>query len=259
MTTKLVSTARLGLLTWLLTACATLPASGADSWKEEVLLHDGQKIIVERSQIYKGRREPGQEVPAGEHTIRFALPGSNRQLSWTSEYGQDLGRTNFNALALHVKQGVPYLVVEPNLCLSYNKWGRPNPPYVVFKHDSTGWQRIPIADLPAEFKTINLIVNDSRQNDIRVNSQSSGYVPFDAVQKINSSLPQPQYKTILREKMPEATMRTNCSERVSNGNGTWLGLDWFTSEKTLASCQKVCDMKSFAPQYCPCANIFEGK
>ncbi len=185
----------------ILSACAALPVSGADSWKEEVLLHDGQKIIVERSQIYKGRREPGQEVPAGEHTIRFALPGSNRQLSWTSEYGQDLGRTNFNALALHVKQGVPYLVVEPNLCLSYNKWGRPNPPYVVFKLEANEWQRIAIAELPAEFKTINLIVNDSRQNDIRESSQSSGYVPFDAVQKINSSLPQPQYKTILREVM----------------------------------------------------------
>ena len=185
----------------ILSACAALPVSSADAWKEEVLLHDGQKIVVERSQIYKGRREPGQEVPAGEHTIRFALPGSNRQLSWTSEYGQDLGRTNFNALALHVKQGVPYLVVEPNLCLSYNKWGRPNPPYVVFKLEANEWQRIAIADLPQEFKTINLIVNDNRQKDIRENSQSSGYVPFVAVQRINSSLPQPQYKTILREVM----------------------------------------------------------
>jgi len=34
------------------------------SWKEEVLLHDGSKIIVERSLSYGGRHEIGQASPA---------------------------------------------------------------------------------------------------------------------------------------------------------------------------------------------------
>src|ERR1022692_4702053 len=129
-------------------------------WKEEVLLHDGQKIIVSRSQIYGGQHEIGQSSPVKEHTITFSLPNSGKTISWTSEYSEDVGRTNFNLLALHVLNGTPYLVVEPNLCLAYNKWGRPNPPYVFFKYDGNDWQHITLAELPSEFKTINLIINN---------------------------------------------------------------------------------------------------
>ena len=83
--------------TTLLGACMCTTAIGAgDSWKEEVLLHDGQKIIVERSQSYKGRSEPGQPAPIGDHTIRFSLPGSGKPITWISEYGEDIGRTYFN-------------------------------------------------------------------------------------------------------------------------------------------------------------------
>ncbi len=185
-----------------LSACMVLPTAGADSWKEEVLLHDGQKTIVERSQTYGGRTEVGQPLPAREHTIRFTLPDSKSTLSWTSEYGDDLGRTNFNLLALHVKQGTPYLVVEPNLCLSYNKWGRPNPPYVFFKFASNDWQRVGIADLPVEFKTINLIVNNSRLPEIKAASEKSGFVSAEAIIKINDSLRQLELRTIAREPLP---------------------------------------------------------
>ena len=70
----------------MMSACAQTGRSGADSWKEEVVLHDGKRIIVERSQTYKGRSEPGQSAPIGEHTIRFSLPGSSKPITWTSEY-----------------------------------------------------------------------------------------------------------------------------------------------------------------------------
>ncbi|MBK7502714.1 MAG: hypothetical protein IPI14_08840 [Polaromonas sp.] len=35
-------------------------ACSGDSWKEEVMLHDGRKIIVERTVQRGGRREAGQ-------------------------------------------------------------------------------------------------------------------------------------------------------------------------------------------------------
>jgi len=208
--------------TTLLGACMSTTAIGAgDSWKEEVLLHDGQKMMVERSQTYGGRSEPGQPPPAREVTIRFKPPGAPNSITWTSKYGDELGRTNFNLLALHIKQGTPYLVTEPNLCLSYNKWGRPNPPYVVFKHDAGTWQRIAVSELPAEFKTINMIVNNSRLYEIAESSKSAGYVTADAVMKINSSLRQPEFKTILREPLPKARIEAMCDEMVLY-NGSWI-------------------------------------
>jgi hypothetical protein len=203
----------------LLTAAAVILAMGASmnanaglfglggtSWKEEVLLHDGSKIIVKRSQTYRGRHEIGQSTPVGEHTIRFELPTTGKQIEWTSEYGEDLGRTNFNLLALHILGGVPYLVVEPNLCLAYNKHGRPNPPYVIFKHDGKGWQRIQLSVLPTEFKTINLIVNNGREEDIEKAAKPLGHVTAEGVQAFNSALTQPEYRAIVREALPVSAL-----------------------------------------------------
>ncbi len=222
----------IGFLTTLI-AMATLGASmnafgflglGGTSWKEEVLLHDGGKIVVKRSQTYGGRHEIGQSPPVKEHTIRFELPGTGKKIEWTSEYGEDLGRTSFNLLALHVLAGTPYLVAEPNLCLSYNKYGRPNPPYVIFKHDGTAWQRLKISELPLEFKTINLIVNNGREEDIAKAAEKLGYVPATDVAKINSSLTQAQYSSIVREALPAERIIEMCGDMVLY-RGHWIMRD----------------------------------
>lgn len=231
---------------------------GGDSWKEEVLLHDGSKIIVTRSQSYGGRHELGQAPPVKEHTITFSLPNSGEAIRWTSEYGEDIGRTNFNLLALHVLNGTPYLVTEPNLCLSYNKWGRPNPPYVVFRKEEKQWIRIPLKDIPAEFSAINLIVNEIRQADIAKYSSELGYVSNEHVKKINSSLEQPEYKIILREPQENGIGVASCEKLVPYGISGWLGLDWFSDQPTYEACTKFCDQKKVAQQNCPCQNLFKG-
>lgn len=187
-----------------LSACAQIGNSGADTWKEEVLLHDGQKVIVERSQTYKGRSEPGQRAPIGEHTIRFSLPGSNKTISWTSEYGEEIGRTDFNLSALHVKNNTPYVVAEPNLCLSYNKWGRPNPPYVVFRHDGNTWQRIAFDALPSEFTTVN-VVKRIRGIDVE-NLVKARQISAEQVARLNAGLERPESKAILREALPHVRL-----------------------------------------------------
>jgi len=202
-------------------ACASPPGVSGTSWKEEVLLHDGSRFIVKRSQSYGGRHEIGQSAPVREHTISFALPNSGKTYSWTSEYGEDLGRTNFNLLALHILNGIPYLVVEPNLCLSYNKWGRPNPPYVFFKYDGKSWQRISLSEFPAEFRSINLIVNNGREKEITRLASKSGYVSSEGVEEINSSLDQPEYRGILREGLTKERITAMCEERVLY-KGHWI-------------------------------------
>jgi len=186
-------------------ACGFLGIGGT-SWKEEVLLHDGTKITVKRSQTYKGRHEIGQAVPVGEHTIEFKLPDSGKRYRWTSEYREDLGRTEFNLLALHVLGGTPYLIAEPNLCLAYNKQGRPNPPYIIFKHDGKGWQRIQIGELPKEFETIDLIVNNGREDEIARLARQRGYVPEAEVRRMNVASTSPQYSSIRRQALPESAL-----------------------------------------------------
>jgi len=212
--------AKLGLV--LMTGASMSACSDTVSWKEEVQLHDGSKIIVTRSQSYGGRHEVVQSAPISEHTISFTLPNTNKPLSFKSEYSEDVGRANFNLLALHILNGTPYLVVEPNLCLAYNKWGRPNPPYLFFKYDGKEWQRIPLSEFPAEFKTINLIVNNGREEDIEKAASKSGYVSAEGVRSINGSLPQPEYRSILREALPEKRVKEMCEPMVHYKCG-WFG------------------------------------
>ena len=172
--------------------------SKTSNWKEEVLLHDGSKIIVGRVLSYGGRHEIGQPNPISESTISFVLPNSNKTISWTSNYSSDVGRANFDILALHILDGRPYIVASPIGCLSYNKWGRPNPPYVFFKYDGKEWQRIPLSEFPVEFKTLNVVIYlGGRDVETMV---KQGLVSAENIKVRNSELSQhPQYQTILRE------------------------------------------------------------
>lgn len=191
--------AKLGLLLMMgvsMSADAGLFGFGGDSWKEEVLLHDGSKIIVERSQSYGGRHEITQSPPIKEYNISFTLPNSSKTIKWTSEYSEDVGRANLHPLALHILNGTPYIVAAPTGCLSYNKWGRPNPPYVIFKYYGKEWQRITLQELPVEFKDLNLVNNTKDHAEHLVDSS---VVAADAIKQLNSSLTQPEFKTILRE------------------------------------------------------------
>jgi hypothetical protein len=180
-----------------LPAYAALLSFGADSWKEEVLLHDGRKLIVERTLTYHGRSEPGQSAPIGEQIIRFTLPSSDKTVTWISEYSEEIGRANFNLLAVHLLDDIPYIVAEPNLCPSYNKWGRPNPPYVLFKYQDDRWQRISMDELPVEFKTINVVLYLGRYQV--KNLMSMGLVSSEKIEELNKTIPLPELRKILRD------------------------------------------------------------
>ncbi|MEO6145616.1 MAG: hypothetical protein ABIT70_00915 [Sulfuriferula sp.] len=62
--------------------------SGSKIWQEEVLLHDGGTIVVDRSVEYGGRHEIGQSPPFKEQTLTFTLPN-------TKEPGSGLALTHF--------------------------------------------------------------------------------------------------------------------------------------------------------------------
>jgi hypothetical protein len=201
-------------LVWTLGVSMSAYGFGGDSWKEEVLLHNGSTLIVNRSQSYGGQHEIGQPPPIKEHTITFTLPGSNNIITWTSEYGEDIGRTNFYLLAVHALNGTPYIVASPYLCLSYNKWGRPNPPYVFFKYDGKAWQRIPLEEFPTEFKTINVAL-DILGREVK-NLVSLGLVSSEKIKELNHHTTILEYQTILREpvKLGSLGSSVNCEEMI---------------------------------------------
>lgn len=240
-----------------MSGCAVVGALpfGGDSWQEEVLLHDGSKLIITRSQTYGGRYEIGQPSPVKDHTITFMLPGSPTRITWTSEYDKSLGRTDFTPLALHTLNNTPYIIVTPNLMLSYNKWGRPNPPYVVFKYEDSKWKRIAIEEVPPEFQTINLII-DTLTDGEKLNRQR--FASLEMVAKLNSSLTQEEYKIIHRAPLDHWKPRKS-DEMVRTRDGGWIGMGWFRDQSSLEACLKKCARETVSPQDCPCHALFKEK
>ena len=198
-------------------ACAGPVGPGGTSWKEEVLLHDGSKIVVARTIERGGRHEIGQQPPVKEESVSFKLPTTGESVTWKSEYSQDIGIADFMPLALDIDQGTAYVVSVPVGCLSYNKWGRPNPPYVIFEYSGKAWKRIPLQELPDVIKKPNLIFSSP---DNKVEQIGRDFVTTEDVKKINSTLTQSEYKTILRE--PLANAGTSCPEMVYY-KGAWVG------------------------------------
>ena len=228
---------------------------GGTSWKEEVLLHDGSKIIVERSQNHGGRHEIGQQPPIKDSTLAFTMSGTNQRVTWKDEGSEDVGHANFQLLALHILNGTSYIVAAPSGCLSYNKWGRPNPPYIFFRYGGKTWLRISLSEFPSDFKEINLLIDTYGHYDVDQEIKS-GFVSYASVKKLNGTLMQPEYKTILRETYPGAG--GGCMEEIRTGDG-WMSLDWFSSQKTYEACLKICEREKVSAKNCPCNKLFKGK
>jgi hypothetical protein len=184
-----------------MSACAT----NTFTWKEEVLLHDGSKIIVERSVERGGRHEIGQESPIKEQSLAFILPSTNENVTWEDKFTEDVGGASFLPMQLEIRKDTAYLVVHPMGYLSYEKWGRPNPPYVVFQYQGKAWQRITLQELPAEFKIPNLIFSSP---DSEAKKTEQHIVSAETIKKLYEGYKQPEYKTILRTPLDHWKPRT---------------------------------------------------
>lgn len=192
---------------------------GGTSWKEEVLLHDGSKIVVERWATRGGRHEIGQKPPIKEQTLTFSLPATSERVTWKSEHSQDIGLADFKPILLDFVQGVAYVVASPVGCLPYNKWGRPNPPYVIFKHHGKEWRQIALQELPSQIKVPNLIISSP---DSEMERTGKSLATADEIKKTNSELTQPEYRSILREPLPEKRVKQMCEVMVHYKCG-WFG------------------------------------
>ena len=192
------------------------------SWNEEVLLHDGTKVIVERSQTRGGRHEIGQEEPLAEHTVSFQLPGIEKPVTWKSEYGMEIEKASLQLLALDVVGGVPYIVTTTAGCIAYNKWSRPNPPYVFFKFDGKDWQRIPLAEFPAAIREANVGISTQRFEPQLI--KHSAAVPAIEVRKMNADAKNPDVlylRFFVRE--PIKVAQTVACEELVYYKGAWIG------------------------------------
>lgn len=242
-----------------------------DYWKEDVLLHDGTVVVVERSQIYGTSWEIGTKPGIARQTITFTMPDTKKIVRWQSEEPFDgSGYPSLELLALHIKNGTPYIVTLPNGCLSYNKWGRPDPPYVIFKYDGTTWHRIQLNELPIEFMDMNVLINPARHKEVR--SIAGFHFSTKTIKALNGD------KSIKRESLVQYFPKNKdvlivpsqlekweywwylgvmaCDEMIE-GDGGWFKIDTFSSRRTYEECLEVCERNKVRTQNCPCNRLFK--
>lgn len=248
----------LGIPVLILGLAVNAYAMNTVTWKEEVALHDGKTLIVTRTHTHdpKGFREIGQPPPLVEATITFTIPGTKQAVTWKSDFGRAF-QDSLNLLVLDILNGTPYLAAKPAGCLAYNKWDRPNPPYVFFKYNGE-WKQISLEEFPEEIKSANVILspgsNDNKRKEIQEVTNRVGFVPVAKIKELNKYS---QKDSLVLARTPIKTATTvSCSKDVYVGDG-WMGLDWFTSKSSYEECVKVCTLNKISPQYCPCGNLFK--
>lgn len=191
------------------------------SWREEVLQHDGNRLTVDRSQIYGSYpRIDSRERAVIEETWQFKVPGSGREVTWKNEFGLAPDKSGLDLLILGFVDSVPYIVAAPADCISYNKWQRPNPPYVVLKFDGQEWQRIPLSRVPAQFSEANVVVGTP------LKPNRSGTLSVDTIKEENRNLP-PYLRVLVRAPITygDGNMAGSCPVMVYDGQGGWRSPD----------------------------------
>ena len=227
-------------------------ADDAMTWKEEVLLHDGRKMTIERAVKLGGYVTlDSRERRALGETVTFVLPESKKTIVWKTDFRDSMSEPNsLNPLVLDIVNGVPYIAAYPAGCIAYNKWKRPNPPYIFFKYDGVKWKRIPLEEFPPELSQVNIIIG--RPSD----EQAKPYYTIDDVKELNSPIKQPEYQSILREPL-NGSGQKGCTEMIRTNDG-WEGLGFFRSQPSYEACLKYCERKGVIQADCPCETLFEG-
>jgi hypothetical protein len=224
-------------------------AFGEAIWKEEVLLHDGSKIIIKR--LYHLGEKPtlaSHERKNLDETVTFTLPGTNKEITWKTDFRDEKPEpNNLHLLALDIVNGTPYIVTNPFGCIAYNKWKRPNPPYIFFKYEGNEWKRIPLEEFPTEIYKVNVIVSRPPAE-----LQKSFYT-VEQVNLRNHDLER-EYKIIVRTPMKGV----GC-ERMVRGQDGWYSIDWFSSQPNHEACSKLCHKENVKNEDCPCESLFKVK
>ena len=168
------------LIALIISSCAGISGGGNQEWTEQVILPNGQELIVGRSHTLGSRfdRElSAVDAPLGATSYAVLLPGWNgRTVRWEGEH------KDFVPIAVAVNQGIAYVVAIPS-CRTYLRMGRPSPPFLVFKHSGVSWETTTIAQFPFEIPEANLLIGtDSQRIE---NANDNGLISAKAIRRLN--------------------------------------------------------------------------
>jgi hypothetical protein len=164
------------LSTVLLAGCA----GGIRHWQEQVILPDGRELIVERSHTLGNRFD--REIAAYNagpsataYTVTVPLPDGGKAV-WQAEHKDMI------PIAVAIEDKTAFVLATPFNCRAYAKYGRPIPPFFVFKSLNGQWQRTGIEEFPKTIGEANLMIDTSGQrsaNEIEKGLVSAKVIKYE--------------------------------------------------------------------------------
>lgn len=148
------------LLLW--TACSSAMgfSTRTENWSEDVVLHDGRLIKVEREVDYTFQFVSGDEASMtffaswpDRFSLKFKHPDTQKIIKWQ-------GEQYFNPVLLDLVDGIPYLVVmgRPSKDIE-NIYGCPELPFIYLRYESGlfgKWLPTPVEVAPETLRKANL-------------------------------------------------------------------------------------------------------
>ncbi len=126
------------------------------AWTEDARLHDGRTVAVsiEGNSTTLPYYLSYQKSNVNQFKLTFRDPDTQKTIVWQ-------GARYFSPVLLDIVSGVPYLVVygRPTQDTS-DTYGCPELPYIVLRHDTEGWQAVPMEQAPATLITANLATHE---------------------------------------------------------------------------------------------------
>jgi len=161
-------------------------------WKEEIQLHDGRFIVIERS-VRTGEVpvEIGQPPGESDYTLTFKT-SDGKSVTW--EAGK-----SFRPMILDIVGDVPYVVATGRTEVAYERYGCPSPPYFLFRYVGGEWERVTYEQLPKAIRNRNLLSGPASQEESRT-AVRRGLVTSDDVRRSLFGLP--SYYREVKEDMP---------------------------------------------------------
>ena len=136
---------------------------GKYHWKQEVILHDGRTLWVDRTTVYRHYGELVQLSHPSPFADGFSFwhPNKWSHITWPLN-------ENVRPLLLDFVGDIPYLVTEINGGKHYDM-GCPPHPYAFYKYEDGDWQRIDVRALPQQLQRTNMLpyLDSIRRDEVR--------------------------------------------------------------------------------------------
>lgn len=202
----------LSKIIWIIAGLLSLTACGKTiDWKQEVKLHDGRVIVVDRQSNQESMSIPVRGILESWQQISFIHPASGERIVWDLPKGLGLWM-------LDIEDGKIWTVLKPQSVADYNNWSCPSPPWIVFRWQAGRWQQVSMGELPGVLTTPNTLAAAASDNPVSENK-------FVSVEKFGGYLARldPEFRTISREKVNP--IAHGCHESVLHKQGRQSEID----------------------------------